>query len=153
MKVMIKKRCFISLICFLIIGVFCLTSLNAQEYPTKPIDFIISFGAGGTTDISSRALIDRAGKFLGQPLVPINRPGATGAIGVTYIKNAKPDGYTIGLLTTSPAFVAPFLPDVTYDILRDFTPIAHYGEYLFLCAVRSDKPWKTWKDVIDCVFR
>ena len=144
-----EKKYLLGLLLFLLIWVSCLISARAEEYPTKPIDFIITFGAGGNIDLSSRALADLAGKHLGQPFVPLNKAGAAGVIGVTSIKNAKPDGYTIGLLTTSAALVAPFSQVVPYDVLQDFTYIARYGDPLFFLAVRSDKPWKTWKEVID----
>jgi len=149
MKKKIKKICFLAFLGFSLIGAFIVSSASGGEYPTKPIDFIINFGAGGTTDVSGRALAELASKYLGQPLVPINKAGAGGSIGVTYIKNAKPDGYTIGTMTNSPPFVLPFVQDVPYDVLQDFTYIMNYGEHLFFLAVRSDKPWKTWKEVID----
>lgn len=149
MKTRMKKKYFLGFLSLLLTWSFSLTLAIGDEYPTKPIDFIINFGAGGTTDVSSRALIELASKYLGQSLIPINKIGAAGAIGVTFVKNAKPDGYTIGVMTNSPPFVLPFVQDIPYDVLKDFTFIMNYGEHLFFLADRSDKPWKTWGEVID----
>ena len=71
------------------------------EYPEKPIEFIIPFGAGGGADIEGRLLAKEMGKVLGVSFVPINKVGGGGAVTYTYIKNAKPDGYTIGWNSTS----------------------------------------------------
>ena len=137
---------FMGLLCT---GIFCLTPAIGQEYPAKPIDFIIGLGAGGSVDVSGRTLANQATKYIGQPFNPINKPGAVGAIATAYIKNAKPDGYTIGVMSSSPPFFLPFIQDVPYDVLNDFTYIMNYGELLFFLAERSDRPWKSWKEVID----
>jgi len=71
------------------------------EFPEKPIEFIIPFGAGGGADIEGRLLAKEMGKILGVNFVPINKVGGGGAITYTYIKNATPDGYTIGWNSTS----------------------------------------------------
>ncbi len=149
MKTKIKKICFLVFLGFSLIGAFFVSLASGAEYPTKPINFIINFGAGGATDVSGRALAELASKYLGQTVVPMNKGGAAGLIGAAYVQNAKPDGYTIGTITNSPLFVLPFAQDVPYDVLQDFTYIINYGEHLFLLAVRSDKPWKTWKEVIE----
>lgn len=148
MKGLCRSRIFIVGFLVVILG-FYSPFVIAQEYPTKQIEFIINFGPGGTSDLSARALAEATSKYLGQPVVPVNKPGGAGTIGVTYVKNAKPDGYTIGLITTSPAFILPHVQEVPYDMLRDFTPIVNYGEYLFNFMVRSDSPWKTFKEMID----
>lgn len=141
---------------FMSLGVVCLLvcfSTNAlgkdPKYPTKQIEFIITYGAGGTTDLSCRALCEAASKHLPQPVIPINKPAASGITGTALIRNAKPDGYTIGVFTQSAAFIIPFVQEVPYDPLRDFTPIMHFGEFLYPVMVRADKPWKTWKELVE----
>ena len=70
------------------------------EYPDKPIEMVIPFGAGGGADIEGRLLAKEMSKVLGQPVVAVNKPGGGGAITYTYVKNAKPDGYTIAWNST-----------------------------------------------------
>ena len=73
----------------------------ADDYPSKPIEFIIPFGAGGGADIEGRLLAEEMGKVLGVKLVPINKVGGGGAVTYTHVKNAKPDGYTVAWNSTS----------------------------------------------------
>ena len=116
------------------------------EYPTKPINFYIGWTVGGTTDMAARPLIDAAGQHLGQPIIPINRPGASGALAATSVMNAAPDGYTLGASASSNLIVAPLSGDVPFKDLSGFTQIMNFGVYLYTVMVRSDAPWKTWKE-------
>ena len=121
----------------------------AAEYPEKPIEFVIPFGAGGGADIEGRVLAKEMSKALGVPVVPVNKPGAGGAVTYTYVKNSKPDGYTVAwnstsILTTTNIGNVPFSHDALAHIGRvEFQPMPF--------AVRSDAPWKTFKDfAADC---
>jgi tripartite-type tricarboxylate transporter receptor subunit TctC len=116
------------------------------EYPTKPINFHIGWTAGGTTDVAVRPLLEAAGQHLGQPFVPINRPGASGALAATSVMNAAPDGYNLGASASSNLIVAPLSGAVQYKDLSAFTQIMNFGVYLYQVMVRSDAPWKTWKE-------
>lgn len=124
---------------------------NAKDldYPTKPINFYIPFGAGGTADIASRAFIGAAGKYIGEPFIPVNKPGAGGAISAMAVMIAKPDGYTLGQVAASNAFVSPFSQEAQYKDLNGFTMIMNFGHYIYIWAVRNDAPWKTWKEFIE----
>ncbi len=119
------------------------------KYPTKPIEFLITMAPGGTMDISCRALCEAASKHLGQAIMPINKPAAGGALVATIIKESKPDGYRIGILSRPAAFVIPFAEKVSYDPATDFTSIIYFGDYVDILMVRGDSPWKTWKELID----
>ena len=119
------------------------------DYPTKPIEFYINMAAGGSTDLSCRAFIEAAGKHLEQPMIPINKVGGSGAICAMAVKNAKPDGYTLGNITTSSTFVVPFSDDAPYKDLSGFTFLAKYGNNIFPVIVRGDAPWRNWKEFID----
>lgn len=125
-----------------------LAKAKDPDYPTKPIELYIHLGSG-STDLASRALIDAANKHLSQPIIPINKPGGGGAVTVMAIKTAKPDGYTIGTLASSQAFVLPFSEGAPYKDLKGFTWIANFGAYINPILVRADAPWKTWKDFIE----
>ena len=143
---LLVKRVIFSVLAVLFFQMFGM-SVWAQ-YPTKPITLIIGHSAGGVGDLTGRALADGASKTLGQPIVVMNKPGAGGSIGVSLVKNAKPDGYTIGNLTTGGIF-AQYIRKPPYDINGDFTPIIRYGDFYYGVVVRADSPWKTFKELVD----
>jgi tripartite-type tricarboxylate transporter receptor subunit TctC len=127
-----------------------LVSLPAAAQKIEgPIEFVIPFGAGGGADIEGRLLAEGMGKVLGVTVVPVNKPGAGGAVTYTYVKNAKPDGRTIAwnstsLLTTTNIGNVPF----DYNAMDQIGQV-EYQPMPF--AVRADAPWKTMKDfAADC---
>jgi tripartite-type tricarboxylate transporter receptor subunit TctC len=122
--------------------------LAQEKYPTKPINFLIGFPAGGTTDVCARPLITSASKILGQPIVVVNKPGGASAVAVATLKNEKPDGYTIGILGSG-AVLSQHMRKVPYDTAKDYTPIMQYAIYLYGLVVRSDSPWNTFKEFMD----
>ena len=126
--------------------------VNAAEepskYPSKPIRYIVIFGAGGGTDVASRKLCELAEPILGQPITVVNKAGGGGSIGIAAIAKAKPDGYTIGAFTQSSTVLLPHLREVPYNTKKDFAFICEFLEYLHAFCVRSDSPWKTFKDLI-----
>lgn len=150
MKRLIKRCIGIGFLGFSVFVGFAMNGLAKDpEFPTRPIEFIITYGAGGTTDLSCRGLCEAASRHLPQPVVPINKIGASGVTGTAVIKNAKPDGHTVGVFTQSAAFIIPFVQETPYDTLKDFTPIMHFGEYIYPLLVRADKPWKTWQELVE----
>lgn len=119
----------------------------ANDYPSKPINFLIPFGAGGSADLMGRALASGTEKVLGQPIVPINRPGAGGGIMYTALKAAAADGYTVGwnstsILTTTNIGNVPF----KYDA---FDYVCRIGFTGMPIAVRTGSPWKTFQEFVD----
>ncbi len=120
------------------------------EYPDKPITFIVNYGAGGTTDLTSRLLCSVAEKKLGQPITVVNKAGGGGTVGPTYLATRKPNGYTIGVTSFSPMGVAPHLMKVNYT-LKDFAFIAGVCRYLYGIAVKSDSPYKTFGDLMKAI--
>ena len=126
------------------------TVLSAQparaQYPEKPIEFVIPFGAGGGADIEGRLLAKEMGKILGVPVVPVNKPGAGGAVTYTYVKNAKPDGYTVAwnstsILTTTNIGNVPFKHSAMDHIGRvEYQPMPF--------AVRADARWQSLQDFV-----
>ena len=147
-----RKRLFLGLAVFgmllLSITIFSDRGLAQEKYPTKPINFIIGYPAGGTTDVCARPLVFSAGKILGQPVVVVNKPGGGSAVAMATLKNEKLDGYTIGILSSG-AVLSQHRRKVPYDSAKDFTPIIQYAVYLYGLVVKSDSPWKTFKEFID----
>ncbi|MDQ0324278.1 tripartite-type tricarboxylate transporter receptor subunit TctC [Rhodopseudomonas julia] len=91
-------------------------SPSYAEYPEKPVEMIVPYGAGGSTDVLARLIAEYGEKYLGKPMVVVNRPGAGGQIGFAAIASAKPDGYTIGWINSG-ILTSPIVrPDVTFNL-------------------------------------
>ena len=126
-----------------------LPAARAQAYPSKPITFIVPWPAGGSSDITLRAMCEKAGKVLGQPFQIDNKGGASGTLGpATMAATARPDGYTLSQLPIS-VFRLPVMQKTAFDPLKDFTYVAHLSGYTFGVTTAADQPYKTFKDVIE----
>jgi len=124
-------------------------SLPAQaEFPDRPITLVVNYTAGGGADNSCRAMAKKAEKFLGQPIMVVNKVGGAGTVGVGAVAAAKPDGYTIGALSFAPLTMVPHTVELPYNPLKDFDYIMGYGEYMYGIAARTDSPFKTLKDLV-----
>ncbi len=124
------------------------TGLHAQTaYPSRPIKLIVGYPAGGFTDIVMRSTAVEAEKKLGQTVIIENKPGAAGVTSFLAIKNAVPDGYTIGAVNTA-VWRQPVLEDVAYDPLKDFTYILNMVDNVFAVTVAADSPFRSWADLL-----
>jgi tripartite-type tricarboxylate transporter receptor subunit TctC len=94
----------------------------ADDFPTRPVRIIVPFGAGGSNDITTRALAKATEKHLGRPIIIENVTGGGGLVGANAIVVAQPEGYTIGT-TVASMLIAPYLKKATYDAGKDFTYI------------------------------
>jgi tripartite-type tricarboxylate transporter receptor subunit TctC len=135
---------------FAAVALAALTGVTfAQDYPTKPITLIVPWPAGGSTDISMRAIADSASKVLGQPIVVDNKGGGGGTVGpATMAATAKPDGYTISQIPIT-VFRLPLMQQVSWDASKDFTYIVHLTGYTFGVTTNAESQFKTWQDVVD----
>ena len=123
-------------------------SLRAQgtPYPSRNIELIVPAGAGGGTDVLSRAFAEAARKHLPQPITVVNRPGASGMIGHGEMINAKPDGYKLAMVFAEIVIVPHLgLTKLSYE---DFTPIARLNHDPAAITVRADAPWHTIEEFI-----
>jgi len=113
------------------IAAFCLAcapSASAQDWPAKPIRFVVPWPAGGLNDLLARVINDRVSKALGQPVINDSKPGAGGRIGVADVARAAPDGYTIGMGNLGPLTIFPNLyKNMPYDVQRDLLPITMFA--------------------------
>lgn len=123
----------------------------AQSYPDRPITLIVPFSAGGDADLAARNLAVAAQATLGQPLVVTNRPGAGGAIGSNAVRTAKADGYTLLMGRVGSQAVLPALQNPPPYQWNDFSLIGVLELNPVVCAVRSDSPHKTMKDLVDAL--
>jgi tripartite-type tricarboxylate transporter receptor subunit TctC len=123
--------------------------VTAQDYPAKPIRFVITGGAGGSTDVVARVVGDKLGAALGQPLVYDNRPGASGIIAADITAKSPPDGYTLYLGTTGGVAINPSLfKKLPYDPAKDFAPVSLVGTQPYMLVVHPSVPAKTVKELV-----
>ena len=117
------------------------------EYPTKPIELVVPFGAGGAADIAARVLATAAEKALGKPIVVVNRTGGGGAIGYSAVKNARPDGYTLMWNSTALLTLA-HAGNIDFDY-RAFEAVCLISTETPTLAVKKDAPWKDLRELIE----
>lgn len=124
---------------------------NAADYPTKVIEIIVPFAAGGSTDIGARILEKNLPKYLkGAQFVIVNKEGGGGTIGMSELSNAKPDGYTLAISTHSSAALQPLFGKTKYDY-DSFFPIAKIFENQQILVVKADSKWKSFDEWITYV--
>jgi len=136
----------------LAIGVFLFLFIplpGQAAYPEKEITVNCGSTAGGVTDLGIRLLSETVTKALGQPVVVVNKPGASHTVCANLVANAKPDGYTLGALSASAFTQVPHMRKVPFDPQKDFTWIASYTDYTSGLVVRSDAPWKTLEEFLN----
>ena len=125
----------------------CSLHAGAQGFPTRPVTLLVTFPAGGPTDIAGRALAEATSRYLGQTVIVENRPGATGTLGAAALANAKPDGYTVSM-TPITVLRLPHMENVNYDAMKDITYLMGVSGYVFAVIVRADAPWKTMAELV-----
>ena len=145
-----NKKVFLYFI-FIILGFINLSSFAQSNYPNKPINLIVPFPPGGAADQPSRLISQALFNVWQQPTVVLTKPGAGGAIGAAFVANSNPDGYT--LLATNPSMIIVpeadkmFGRQATFD-MNNFVPLALLVADPIVLVVKSDSPWKTYKDLI-----
>ena len=117
-------------------------------FPSRPITFIVPVPPGGSTDLVCRLICKEAEKFLGQPIVVVNKPGASLTVGIAAIAAAKPDGYTIGYAGHPGMFVVPLTEKVPYHPVKDLREIMQFGILNISVTVKGDGPFKEFKDIV-----
>ena len=121
---------------------------DVARYPSRPINFIMPLPPGDAMDLLHRLLAKEVEKYLGQPVVIVNKPGGALSIGLAAVATAKPDGYTIGFGGHSALFVVPHLEKVPYHPLKDLRYIVQIGAVITGVVVKADSSFKTFKDLI-----
>jgi tripartite-type tricarboxylate transporter receptor subunit TctC len=119
----------------------------ADTYPSKPVRLIIAFAPGGSTDIVARMIGAKLSERLGKQVVPDNRGGGGGTIGMEMVAKAEPDGYTL-LFTSSAITTNPLLFKVPFDPVKSFIPVAKIGSGPAVLAVHPSVPANSVKELI-----
>ncbi len=126
----------------------------AQGYPSKPITFVIPFAAGGDSDLSGRNVAAHAQKYLNnQPIVSVNRTGASGAIGAMAVRNAAPDGYTLLVARIATHAILPALDSKLGYKWNEFTMLSLIELNPYVCFVKSDSPFKNARELVEEIRR
>ena len=112
----------------------------AQAYPSKPVTIVVPYPPSGSNDVFARAIAKKMSESMGQPFVVENKPGASGMIGAGFVSNAKPDGHTIMLLSSSFTTGAAVAQNLPFDPVKGFSPIGMVARGPMILTVANDKP-------------
>jgi tripartite-type tricarboxylate transporter receptor subunit TctC len=121
---------------------------QASDYPNRPIRFVVSYPPGGPTDIVSRELARPLSEALGQQVVVENKAGAAGLVGNESVARAAPDGYSLGLATSTMPIQESFVPKLPYETLRDFTLIGTVASGPLVLVVPPSLPARSLSELI-----
>ncbi len=121
---------------------------HAQAYPAKPIHLIVPATPGAATDVVARLVAESLGERLGVACIVENRGGAAGIIGAQLAARAAPDGYTLMFAYPDPTLLMPLLRKVTYNVEKDFAPIANVAEIHYVIVANAKVPAKTLGELI-----
>lgn len=122
---------------------------QAQAWPTRAVKIIVPFAPGGFTDVVARILQTQLSAALGQPVVIENKPGAGSTIGTAEVAKARPDGYTIAMVSTTHVITPSIYKQMPYDALRDFTPVMKLAEGPYVLVVHPSLPARTVKELVE----
>jgi tripartite-type tricarboxylate transporter receptor subunit TctC len=129
---------------------FFSSALLADNYPSKPITLVAVFGPGSASDTICRVIAQPLSVALNESVIVESRPGANGALAALYVARSVPDGHTLLMATNSPLSTAPFLmKNVSYDPVKDFTPVTRVGSFTLMLVVNPSLPVKTVKELIE----
>jgi tripartite-type tricarboxylate transporter receptor subunit TctC len=120
----------------------------ADDYPNRPVHVIIGLTAGSGVDVMARIVGQKLAESMGQPFIIENRPGAGSNIGTRYAVSAEPDGYTIFVATVANAINATLYKNLTFDVLRDFSPVILAARAPNLLVVNPSVPAKSVQELI-----
>lgn len=147
------RKFVLQLIGFTFAAAVASAAVHAQTgYPSRPITLIAAFAAGGESDLSARNLAQHVQKYLNnQPVVVMNRVGASGQIGSMAVRNAPADGYTLLAARIATHAILPAMDSKTPYKWSDFTLISLLDLNPFVCVVQRDAPWKTMPELLDAM--
>jgi len=125
-------------------------ALYADNFPSRAITFVAVFGPGSASDTICRIIADPLGTTFKQPVIVEDRPGADGAVAANYVAHQAADGYTLLMATNSPLSADPFLlKDISYDAVKDFTPVTRVGSFTLMLVVNPSLPIHSVKELVD----
>lgn len=148
------RKIYSSIMAFCVItitGALCTSYASAQSmtYPSHPITLVLPFAAGSGTDTTTRLISKELGVALNTPMVIDNKAGANGSIAASYVARSAPDGYTLFVTTNTSHSANPYLlKNMTYDPVKDFTPIGRTGDLPFMLVINPEIPANSVADLV-----
>ena len=121
---------------------------SAQDYPSKPILFLMPLQAGSAVDVMVRIVAEKMGAGIGRQIIVENQPGAAGMIGAERVKRAAPDGYTVGVLNDSILTMIPNVRPVPYDPVKDYAPVGVVASITWVLVANNDLPVKSVGELV-----
>lgn len=141
-----RRHAALALLPFVALGFTHPATAQVRDFPNHPIELVVPFQPGGGTDALARAFGEAAQKHMGQSVIIVNKPGASGAIGWQDVVNAKPDGYRLAVVTVELTTIPNLgLAKFTYN---DMTPIAQLNADQAAITVRAEAPWNTVEEFL-----
>ena len=138
------QRCLLALACAAALPL----GAHAQAFPTKPVHLIVTYPAGGSSDLMARIMGEKLQQIWGQPVIIENRPGAAGSIGMEYAARQPADGYSFVVGNLGPVAVNPLLSKVPYRMDKDFMPVALTATGANILVVNANSPYKTLQELL-----
>jgi tripartite-type tricarboxylate transporter receptor subunit TctC len=123
-------------------------SALAQTFPTKPVKLVVTYPAGGSSDLMARIMGQKLSTLWGQPVIIESKPGAAGSIGMEFAARSAPDGYTFVIGNLGPASVNPIINKVPYSMEKDFIAVSLTATGPNILAVPAKSPYKTLAELI-----
>jgi tripartite-type tricarboxylate transporter receptor subunit TctC len=125
--------------------------LQAQPYPSHPIQLVIPGAPGDGSDIAARLFAEELVKILKVPIVPVNKPGGSGSLGADFVVKSKKDGYTLLYGNTSSVVYSKAAdPEVVpYDPVKDLEPLGYHTAFPTVTALRAESPWKDFSEFVE----
>lgn len=121
---------------------------QAQTYPSKPVRFVVTYPAGGSSDAMARIIGVKLTEYWGQQVLVDSRPGAAGAVGMEYAAKQPPDGYTFLLGNFGPVTANPLMSQVKYNVAKDFVPVSQITRAANILVVPVTLPVKNVRELV-----
>jgi len=145
---MIRSRWPLFALCCAALAILASAPVVAQNWPTKPVKFVVPFPPGGSVDPLARLMAARLSESLGQSFIVENKAGASGSIGTSFVAKSAPDGYTFVFVFDTHAVNPTLIPDMPFDTVKDLAPVMLIGTAPMAIATAPSKPYKNFADVI-----
>src|SRR5437870_12782395 len=143
-----RRRALLGAIAVSAFSMLACGSLQAQDYPSRPVKVVVPFSPGGAVDGPMRVIAQELGKRLGQQVVVENKPGAGATIGSDIVAKSPADGYTLLLASQTNAISATLYPKLPFDPIEDFAPVSLIGREPGVVVVHPSLPVKTLQEFI-----
>lgn len=132
--------------------IFLINSLQAETFPSQPVQIVITLAPGDSLDLTGRAIAPQLAKVLKTPVVPVNKTGGAGTVGADFVAKGKKDGYTILYINSNIIYAYATNPEnIPYNPFQDLEPLCLAASVPLLIAVQADSPWKTIQELLDYI--